>query len=316
MIQVGDYCRPASVAEAVTLCAREGAVSFAGGTDLMVKARGRSQFRDKTFVDLGGMSELSFIRDEGETISIGAAVTLTQLLQTAAIKESVPLLWQAASRVANRQVRNRATLAGNIANACPASDCIPALMVLGASVTVTGTEGERTIPVAELFRSCEACLRHDGMQVRTCFFLETVTKKLTLRQGELITSLEISKQSAEQRSVFYKLTENRSSGMAVLNFAMTGSLGADGTVTAFSVCPGGVFPKPRCFPERENPLLGRLPDRALFQSIVQEISDSLAAEKDTLAGYAYKSRVLPEILQDGMAQLFLGIPMEGSEWSI
>lgn len=313
MMQVGDYCRPDSVEEAVTLCAREGAVPFAGGTDLMVKARGHSQFRDKTFVDLSGMPALSVIQGEGETISIGAAVTLTQLLDTPEIKKFAPLLWEAVSHVANRQVRNRATLAGNIANACPASDCIPALMVLGASVTATGTEGVRSIPIADLFRSCEACLRHDGMQVRTCFFLETATKKLTLRQGELITSVEIPKQSAEQRSVFYKLTENRSSGMAVLNFAMTGSLGADGTVTAFSVCPGGVFPKPHCFPKRENPLLGRLPDRVLFRSIAQEISDSLATEKDTLAGYAYKNRVLPEILQDGMAQLFLGIPMEEQE---
>lgn len=311
MMRLGDYCRLASVTEAAALCARDGFVPFAGGTDLMVKARGRSQFQDKTFVDLGGMPELSFIREENETISVGAAVTLTQLLCSPIITEGVPLLWKAASRVANRQVRNRATLAGNVANACPASDCIPALMVLGASVIVTGAEGEREIPMETLFRSCEACLRHEGMQVRTCFFTETAVKKLTLRPGELITSVQIPKQEPEQRSVFEKLTENQSAGMAVLNFAMTGSLGADGTVTAFRVCPGGVFPRPRCFPEGENPLLGKRPDPALFRAVTREISDSLAAEKDTLADYAYKSRVLPNILQDGMAQLFSETPMLG-----
>jgi len=311
MMQVGDYCRPASVTEAAELCARDGAVPFAGGTDLMVKARGHSRFQDKTFVDLGGMPELSFLREEDEMISVGAAVTLTQLLCSPIITEGVPLLRQAASRVANRQVRNRATLVGNVANACPASDCIPALMVLGASVLVTGAEGEREIPLEALFRSCEACLRHEGMQVRTCFYPETAARKLTLRPGELITSVQIPKQDPEQRSVFEKLTENQSAGMAVLNFAMTGSLGADGTVAAFRVCPGGVFPKPRCFPEREIPLLGKRPDPALFQAVIQEISDSLASEKDTLADYAYKSRVLPKILRDGMAQLFLETPMLG-----
>ena len=160
------------------------------------------------------------IRDEGGRLSVGAAVTLTELLNSRAVRDTASLLWQSASHAANRQVRNRATLAGNLANACPASDCIPALMVLGASVTAQGPEGRREIPLRELFRSCEACLRHAGMQVRTCYFLETATKKLTLRPGELIVSVEVPKQPTEERSLFYKLTENQSAGMAVLNFAM------------------------------------------------------------------------------------------------
>ena len=310
MMQFGGYCRPATLTEAVALCLRECAIPFAGGTDLMVKARSRSQYRDKTIVDIGELAELDMIREACGRLSVGAAVTLTELLNSRAVRDAVPLLWQAASRVANRQVRNRATLVGNLANACPASDCIPALMVLGASVTAQGPEGRREIPLRELFRSCEACLRHAGMQVRTCFFLETATKKLTLHPGELIVSVEIPKQHTEERSLFYKLTENQSAGMAVLNFSMAGSLGPDGRVTAFRVCPGGVFPRPRCFPEGENPLLGLLPEKARFAEAAREIAEALSSEEHTLADYGYKSRVLPEIIQDGMAQIFCGIPME------
>lgn len=310
MMQFGGYVRPATVAEAVALYAQGGCVPFAGGTDLMVKARSRTQYRDRTMLDLGGLPELSFLREEGDQLSVGAAVTLTELLRSEIVERCTPLLRQAVSHVANRQVRNRATLAGNAANACPASDCIPALTVLGASVTVLGPEGRRKVLLTDLFRSCEACLRHEGMQVRTCFYPETAVKKLTLRPGELIVSVEIPKQPTRERSLFYKLTENRSSGMAVLNFAMAGALGAEGKITAFRVCPGGVFPKPRCFPEGESPLLGRLPDRTLFAQAAGEIACALAAEREALAGCEYKSRVLPELIQDGMNQLFLGIPME------
>ena len=310
MMQFGGYCRPSTLTEALSLCSQGEAIPFAGGTDLMVKARSRSQYRDKTIVDIGGLAELAGIRDEGGRLCVGAAVTLTELLNSRTVRNAAPLLWQAVSRTANRQVRNRATLAGNVANACPASDCIPALMVLGASVTAQGPEGRREIPLRELLRSCEACLRHAGMRVRTCFFLETATKKLTLRPGELIVSVAIPRQHTEERSLFYKLTENQSAGMAVLNFAMAGALGSDGRITAFRVCPGGVFPRPRCFPEGENPVIGQLPERVRFAEAAREIAEAMGSEEHTLADYGYKSRVLPEIIQDGMAQIFCGIPME------
>ena len=284
MMQFGGYCRPATLAEAVARCSQAGTIPFAGGTDLMVKARSRTQYRDKTIVDIGGLAELAMIRDEGGRLSVGAAVTLTELLNSRAVRDTASLLWQSASHAANRQVRNRATLAGNLANACPASDCIPALMVLGASVTAQGPEGRREIPLRELFRSCEACLRHAGMQVRTCYFLETATKKLTLRPGELIVSVEVPKQPTEERSLFYKLTENQSAGMAVLNFAMAGSLGPDGRVATFRVCPGGAFPRPRCFPEEENPLIGQLPEQARFADMPGKFASVPAGRRGTNAG--------------------------------
>lgn len=276
----------------------------------MVKARNRTQYREKTILYISGMEEMTFIREEADRLSIGASVTLTELLNSDKVRFFLPLLCEAVAHVGNRQVRNIATLAGNAANACPASDCIPALMVLGASVTVTGAEESREIPMCELFRKSEACLRHAGMQARTCFFLETTTRKLTLNPGELIVSVEIPKQPPEQRSLFFKLTENKSGGMAILNFAMTGSLATDGTIAEFKVCPGGVFPKPCCFPQKENPIIGRLPEQQMFSSITQEISEMLCAEAEVLADYAYKSRVLPKIIQDGMLQLFCGISME------
>jgi CO/xanthine dehydrogenase FAD-binding subunit len=309
MMRVKDYRCPASLQEAIAL-RTEGAIPFAGGTDLMVKARDRTQYRDKTFIDIGRIPELRFIREEAERISIGACVTLTELIQENSVRAHLPLLWEAVRHVGNCQVRNRATLGGNVANACPAADCIPALMVLGASVTVSGAEGSREIPVNDLFRDCEACLRHEGMQVRTCYFLETATRKLTLKPDELIISFEVPKQNPKQLSLFYKLTENRSGGMAVLNFAMTGRLAENGAIAEFRLCPGSVFPRPICFPEKENPLVGRFPEKALFAEIAREVVEKLSGEAAVLADYAYKIRVLPELIQDGMLELFCGIPME------
>ena len=81
-----------------------------------------------------------------------------------------------------------------------------------------------------------------------------------------------------------------------LRIPMAGSLGPDGRVATFRVCPGGAFPRPRCFPEEENPLIGQLPEQARFAEIAGEIARALGEEEQTLADYGYKSRVLPEII--------------------
>ena len=272
-MQIKDYIKAGSLTEAYQEYKKGDRILFAGGTDLMVKASGKKSYKDLAFLDISGIKELKKIKNEPaetekakksgepnqtEMIKIGSAVTLTELLEEPQIRKKLPLLWNAISHVANTQVRNRATLAGNLANACPASDCIPALMMLQAKVRIgNGTEA-RTVEIQDMFQDCKACLRHEGMLVRTCFYANPSVKKLTLQPGEIIEEIEIPVQTPGQQSYFFKLTPNRSSDMATLNLAMTGELDEQGRIKEVDFCMGGAFPRPTCHKDLEKILLGKV----------------------------------------------------------
>ena len=169
------YVRPASLAEAAAARA-EGGIIIAGGTDVMVKGRARGVYAGRTLVDVSKLEELRQVRERDGAVEIGAACTLAELCEHPLIAGKLPLLADACAHVGGVQIRNRATIGGNVVNACPASDVIPALMVLGARVRTTARE----LPLDALFRACPACLRHEGMLVRTCYFPDAAAKKTVL----------------------------------------------------------------------------------------------------------------------------------------
>ena len=284
---------------------------FAGGTDLMVKARERSWYEKKAFLDISEIAELKEIRETEAFVEIGAGVTLTELLSSKAVQKNLPLLCQAVSKVGCRQIRNRATLVGNVANACPASDCIPALLVLEADAVVQGPKGSRTVFLPELFRETKSCLRHEGMHVNTCFYGETMQKKLYLEAGEWIRSVQIRKQKADEKGLFYKLTRNRSSEMAVVNLAAIVRQSEAGWRLRASA--GGVFPKPRLFPELEAVPGRKEETEEKIRQYAAACVQCMEPFQDMLADYAYKKQVVGYLAEAAFKELLLGIPMEDRE---
>lgn len=305
-MQIKDYIRPGSLAEAYEKYQKGESILFAGGTDLMVKAKEKNPYKDKIFLDISQLSELKKIEFAPQgTVRISSAITLQELLEEPRIKEAVPLLWQAVSHVANTQVRNRATLAGNLANACPASDCIPALMVLRAEVLIGDGNKTRTARIQDLFQDCKACLRHRDMLVRTCFYADPRIKKLTLQPGEIIEAIELPFQKPDEHSCFIKLTPNRSSDMATLNLAMTGGLDEKGCIKSVDFCMGGAFPRPVCHKEMEADLVGRLPEKKLLEEYAQKAGALLDGAEKLLADFSYKRQAAPGLVLEGLISIFL-----------
>lgn len=284
---------------------------FAGGTNLMVKARERSWYEKKTFLDITEIKELKEIRETEDSVEIGAGVTLTGLLESETVRKSVPLLCHAISQVGCTQIRNRATLTGNVANACPASDCIPALMVQGTTVMVQGPDGCREVLLAELFRETKSCLRHEGMHVKTCFYGETMQKKLFLEDGEWIRSVRVRKQKNDENGLFYKLTRNRSSELAVVNIAA--QIRRTGPALRVRVCVGGVFPKPRFFPELEAVTEGKGETEEKIRQYAAQCAEAMEPYRNMLADYSYKKQVVRYLVEAALLELLLGIPMEDRE---
>ncbi len=214
------YVRPASLGEAIALLAERGSAArpLAGGTDLIIRLRDGS-VRPEVVVDVKAIAELDAgIRRDGDRLVIGARAVMTDIAADARVRRHFPALAEAALVVGSAQIRNRATLAGNLCNASPAADTAPALLVYGAEVVAAGQAGERRLPV-------------DDFWVRS-----GVT---TLAADELVTAVELPIPAAHHGSVHQRRTRRRGHDLASVTLAC--SIGPDG-VTRIGY--GSVGPRP------------------------------------------------------------------------
>lgn len=172
MLPKFDYFAPETLQETLELLDRHGRESklMAGGTDLIVSLRARERL-PKNVIDIKGVKELHELSyDEKRGLRVGAAVTLNRLIHYDAVSKEFPILTEAVSTIGDYEIRNRATLAGNICNASPAADSAPALLVLEANVNVASRERKRTVSIGEFF---------------------TGVKKTVLADNEVVTSINV-----------------------------------------------------------------------------------------------------------------------------
>jgi carbon-monoxide dehydrogenase medium subunit len=146
------YARPSSVADAVRVLARtDGAVALAGGQTLLNVMKARAASPD-ALVDLNGLDELRRIEAAGDgSLAVGAMATLAQILTSAEVADARPILAEVVDQIADVQVRNRGTIGGNVCSNDPTNHLPPLLVALGATMTIIGAEGERTVPAEEFF---------------------------------------------------------------------------------------------------------------------------------------------------------------------
>lgn len=195
------YHSPESLADLHGLLARYGADArmFAGGTDVIVRLR-HGHMRPAAVIDLKRVRELSGqIAEHDGVIRIGARVTMTQLLRDQRIRRWFPALLEAAAVVGSIQIRNRATLVGNVCNASPAADTVPVLLVHGAVANIAGPSGERRVPLSEFFVG-------PGQTV--------------LRPGELVASLDLPMPGGAAGAAFGRLIRRRGVDLAIINMCV------------------------------------------------------------------------------------------------
>jgi len=148
-----EYHVPGSLGEALSILESHGdrAGILAGGTDLIVQMKDGKR-RPEHIVDVKRIPELNRLEwSEGEGLHIGAALCLKKLIAFAPLTQKFDILAQACSVVGSMQVRNRATLGGNLCNAAPSADTAPSLLCLGAEASVASSKGTRTIPLEGFF---------------------------------------------------------------------------------------------------------------------------------------------------------------------
>jgi carbon-monoxide dehydrogenase medium subunit len=226
---------------------------LAGGTDLIVALRNRT-LRPKVVVDLKRVAELrSGIGETSSSLTVNANTVLADLNDHPRIQTLFPALVEAAAVVGSIQIRNRATLTGNICHASPAADTAPALLVYGAVVNVTSASGSRRVNLNEFFVG---------------------PRQTVLQQGELATSIDLPITGERRGATFARITRRRGVDLATINLCCL--VEASGR-TQFAF--GAVGPRPFLVADDD----GVLADPAASEAAKDEVLRRLLAQASPIS---------------------------------
>ncbi len=254
------YAAPQSLEEAVRLLAEGRTAVIAGGTDLMSQRRG-SWTAAGTLLNVKRIPGLRGVSASGGEIRIGALTTVTDVLDDPLLAERAPVLPATADRFASMQIRNMATIGGNICNASPAADMIIPLLLLDAEVDLAswlrGKQRTRSVPLSEFF---------------------TAPGKTDIRDGELLTCVRFREPADGFVAAFEKTGPRPALEVALVSVGL-GGVKTDGVLTEARVAFGSVAPMPIRGRQTEAVLEGRPLDEAAAaaaeaaQAEVSSISD-------------------------------------------
>jgi aerobic carbon-monoxide dehydrogenase medium subunit len=255
-----DYHRPSTIDEAVALLAQHGddAKVLAGGHSLIPAMKLRLA-RPKVVIDIARIRDLSYIREAGVLIAIGATTTHHEIESSSLLKKKCPLLVDAASVIGDVQVRNKGTIGGSLAHADPAADYPASVLALEAEIDVAGPQGRRTIRA-------------------TSFFVDLL--QTVLGPAEIITEIRVPVTGA---TAAYEKTEQKASGFAVAGVAAV--VGADRVRIGVT----GVAAKAYRATAVERALSGqRSPSADAIAKAAAHAADGVEALSDIHASSAYR----------------------------
>jgi CO/xanthine dehydrogenase FAD-binding subunit len=258
---------------------------IAGGTDLVVGLRGRSRRIEhvKVVIDITGIKDLAFISENDEQVSIGPLTTHAMLETSGVIKNNAPVLAKAASTVGSPQIRARGTVGGNIANASPAADTIPALLALDAKVRLKGPSEERVIPLFDVFQR---------------------PYKTVLSPNEVITEIFFPKAPETSGYSFIKLGRRKALSISRMNVAALIKKDKEGVMTDVRVAVGSVMPVPSRVGVVEDLLL----NQKLTKDLAYEAGEAMAREMINRSGIRwsteYKEPAIKALTRRAVTQAF------------
>src|SRR5471030_2344602 len=314
------YHSPTSVREAAELLAAPGgAMLVAGGTDLLPNMKRRQQV-PQTLIGLRRVAELRALECRAG-ITIGAGVTLTEIVRDRRVRDSYGALWQAASQVATPHLRNMGTLGGNlcldtrcnyydqnyewrksidfcmkkdgkicwVATGSPtclavsSTDTAPALLALGASVTLVSANGTRQVAAADLYQN-------DGINY------------LTRRADEILTAVHIPNMDG-WRSVYWKLRRRGSFDFPVLSVAAAAKFGDDGKVEGARIILGAVASRPIDAAAAETAIIGqRLTDDVIAHD-AERAAQPAKPMDNTDFDLTWRKRVMKDVVTYALREL-------------
>jgi carbon-monoxide dehydrogenase medium subunit len=255
-------------AQAVVKSLANGARPLAGGTDLLVQARS-GRIDPAGVVDLKRIPRAMGVRRAGGGFVIGAATPARALLADEALARAWPGVVEAANLIGSIQVRNRATLGGNLCNASPAADSVPALIAAGAHVVIAGPEGERELPV-------EAVPTGPGTNA--------------LGPAEFVLEIVLPAKPARGGDAYLRAIPRTEMDIAVAGAGVALTLDADGAVSAARVALGAVAPTALLVVEAGAALVGGRLDEASLAKMEEAVRAACRPISDKRGTAEYRTR--------------------------
>jgi xanthine dehydrogenase FAD-binding subunit len=277
MTEIEHYVAPTSLEQAAE-CLRSGEVTIlAGGTDLMPQSQGGRRRIKRTLMNIRRVAELKGIAIDGAALRIGSLATVTEILQNELIAKHLPILIEACDRFASDQIRNAATIGGNVCNASPAGDLLVPLLVLDAEAELAakpnGSLTRRRLPLAEFF---------------------TGPGKTRIGAAELLTGLRIGLPRADHIARFFKFGTRPALDISTISIGIAGVL-RHGALSDVRVAFGAVAPIPMRAPRTEQALEGRRLDAAAIDEIAAVARDEVTPIDDVRASAWYRKELIHNI---------------------
>lgn len=274
--------RPSSLAEAVALAAKYGAAGrlLAGGTDLVIQIN-RKRLAPERLIDLTGVSGLAGIAEAADGFVLGALTTHKAIEQHPAFHGELQALIEAARVIGGHQIRNVGTIGGNIVNASPAADLVPALLVLDAVVTLTGAAGERTLAL-EQFLTGPNCTER--------------------RPDEILTAVRFRKLPSRSATAFLKAGRRRAMEISVVCVAARVTLDAGRRCRDVRLALGAVGPKALRPQAAEAFLVGRPAEAEYFREAGRLAAEASAPISDVRASERYRRLLVAALVGRALQQ--------------
>jgi len=283
-----DFYQPATIQEASRLLKENGPGGrfLAGGTDLVIAMKEKG-LAPKYVVDLKRIPGLTSIRENGDGgITLGALTTLYTIETSALIKKKYPFLAQSAAEVGSIQIRNRATIGGNMANATPSADTAPALIALNAAAKIASASGERTVKLEDFFTG-------PGQNV--------------MNPDEILTEITIPKTASNLVGEYIKFSPREMMDLAYVGVAVAYNLGAgDKKCAGVRIVLGAVAPTPLRARRAEAALEGQMLSEALAEKVGQIAAEEAKPISDVRSSADYRRAMVGAMTKRALLNAAVG----------
>jgi CO/xanthine dehydrogenase FAD-binding subunit len=273
---------PGDLTETLDRMAKEPGVwkPFAGGTDLMVLLEAGKLPRKK-FLNIWNLAELRGIETSADHVTLGALTTYTEVRRHEILAREFPLLCRAAAETGSVATQNRGTLGGNIANASPAADSPPALLVYDAEIEIVSASGVRWIPYQQF---------HSGY------------KQMDLQPAELICRVRVPRNKNAWRQYFRKVGTRRAQAISKVCFAAAARMDP-GRIGDVRIVLGSVAPTALRAVRTEEVLRGQRPEPAILKVAQEALAREIAPIDDMRSTLRYRRTVARNLLAEFIESL-------------
>ena len=277
-----EYAKPPSLKAALECLTEygDGAAIFSGGTDLLVSMR-EGSYKPKYLIDIKAIPQLKEIKKENGKLTIGSAVTWSSLVKSETVAKEFDIFVEVADVFGSPQIKNMASVGGNICSASPSCDLGPTLLVLDAKVVAVSPGGERDIAIKD-------------------FFLDR--RQSALQKKEVLREIQVESLPSTMSTAFLKI---RRSGVdiAIVNAAVAASV-SGGRFEDIRIALGGVAPRPIRLPKTEEQLRGEEFSDKNIARAAETLASEISPISDLRASAEYRTEMSKVLVRRAIKSTF------------